>query len=242
MVEKSGAGQSGVITTFAGTNPSKATFFGGYNGDGRSARSAWLHQPAGIWTTSNSLYIADAGNSRVRLVNPNGIIPTVAGNGTSGYLGDGGAATSAELVKPTGVTLDASGNLYITDQGINNSNSDVRRITTAGVISTYAGGTGVGADGDGGPATKAHLDVPKNLTVDSQGNVYIADTSNFTVREVAASTGNINTIAGTGSQGFSGDGGSARNATMNLPYSVAVDSSFNIYIADYQNACIRLVH
>jgi len=109
----SAGSNTGTISTYAGYNPSHVQLFGGYNGDGISATSAYLHAPAGIYVTSSSLYIADLANHRVRMVNSSGIISTVAGNGTLGYAGDGGAATNAELVSPTGVSLDATGNIYI---------------------------------------------------------------------------------------------------------------------------------
>ncbi len=233
---------TGVISTYAGSNSSKSTSCGGFGGDGGAPTSAFLYFPTGIYTSSTALWIADQGNHRVREVLPSGKMATVAGNGTSGYLGDGGAATSAELVAPTGVTADSSGNIYITDQGVNNSESTVRRVlASTGVISTYAGGTGVGSFGDGGIATSARLDVPKNLALDSSGNLFIADTYNQKIREVLASNGYIQTYVGTGSQGFTGDGGAAVSATLNLPYATAVDANSVLYIADFQNARIRSV-
>jgi hypothetical protein len=235
---------TGIITTYAGDNPTHAVFGGGYNGDGIKATSAFLHAPAGIYSTSSTLYIADAANHRVRMVNSStGIISTIAGNGTSGYTGDGGPATSAELVSPSGVSPDSLGNIYITDVGQNDSNSDVRKVTAStGEISTYAGGLGGGPGGDGGPATSASLNVPKNLALDSSGNLYIADTFDDEIREVSATSLDIKTIAGNGSEGFSGDGGPAVDAEMRQPYAVAVDGSGNIYIADYLNARIRMVN
>lgn len=233
---------TGTIATYAGSNSTKTTSCGGSSGDGGAATSAFLYFPSGIYTTSSTLYIADLMNHRVRAVSAStGKISTVAGDGTSGYTGDGGAATSAELVSPTGVALDTNGNIYITDQGSNNSNSDVREVSAStGYISTFAGGTGVGSGGDGGAATSAKLDVPKNLAVDSSNNVYVADTYNNKIRKVTSGT--INTYAGNGSEGFTGDGGAATSAEMNLPYAVAADGSGNIYIADYQNARIRMVN
>ena len=234
---------TGIITTYAGSNPTHATFAGGYNGDGQAATSAFLYAPSGLYVTNGIVYIADSGNSRVRMVNSSGVISTIAGNGTLGYTGDGGAATSAELVFPTGVSLDSAGNLYITDQGQNNSNSDVRKVTAStGKISTYAGGSGVGSNGDGGPATKAMLNIPKNLALDSSGNLFIADTYNSKVREVTVSNGYIKTYAGSLSIGFAGDGGAATSAQLDLPYAVAIDTSGNLYIADQANARIRKVH
>jgi len=170
----------------------------------------------------------------------------VAGNGTLGFSGDGGSATSAKLTSPTGVAVDSSGNLYITDQGQNGSNCNVRKVSSSGTISTYEGsvyqgGTSCGSFGDGGLATQSAINVPKNLALDSSNNLYIADTYNNAIREVTSSNLNINRIVGNGSQGYAGDGGAPTSAELSLPYAVAVDSTGKLYIADYQNTRIRVV-
>ncbi|MCB4791590.1 MAG: carboxypeptidase regulatory-like domain-containing protein [Elusimicrobia bacterium] len=165
-------------------------------------------------------------------------ITTVAGNGDPGYSGDGGSATAAKLYDPRGVAVDAAGNIYFSD----NANSVVRKISPSGIISTIAGdGTGVaGYSGDGSSATSAKLKNPQGIAVDASGNVYIADFGNNVIRKVDAS-GNISTIAGTGTADFSGDGGSAASSALNQPWGVAVDASGNVYIAEYNNQKIRKV-
>ena len=120
---------------------------------------------------AGNLYIADSGNNSIRKVAPNGTITTVAGNGTQGYSGDGGPATSAELNYPYGVAVDAAGNLYIADT----SNYRVRKVTPDGTITTVAGNGTEGYSGDGGPATSAGLGMPQGVAVDAAGNLYIAD-------------------------------------------------------------------
>ena len=166
------------------------------------------------------------------------IISTVAGTGTSSYSGDGGQATSAELTLPTAVTTDASGNIYIADFG----NSSLRKVNTSGIITTIAGNGGEGFSGDGGQATAAQLDSLAGVTVDAAGNIYITDTYNYRIRKINT-LGTITTIAGNGTLGYSGDGGQATNAQLNLPNGgVAIDAAGNIYIADLNNSCVRKIN
>lgn len=200
----------------------------GSGGDNGPAISAQFHQPSGIALDSaGNLYIADAQNNRIRKVS-NGLIVTVAGNGTSGFSGDGGPATSAELNLPTGIAVDASGSLFIADAG------RIRKVSN-GIITTVAGG---GTTlGDGGPATSAQLSA-RSIAVDFAGNLYIAGYDNR-VRKV--SNGVIVTVAGDGTPGFSGDNGPAATAQLNGPSFVAVDSAANLYIADAGNGRIREV-
>jgi uncharacterized protein (TIGR03437 family) len=211
----------GVITTFAGTGTA------GFGGDGGAAASAQLNNPQGLAVDSaGNLYIADTQNARVRKVS-GGTISTVAGSGSSGFGGDGGAATSAQLNAPFGVALDAAGNLYIAEF----SNNRIRKVGTNGNISTIAG-TGVsGYSGDGGAATSAQLNGPQAVAVDGSGNVYVADTANNRVRKIG-NTGVITTVAGTGIAGFSGDGGPGTSAQVGNPSALAVDGVGNVYIAD----------
>jgi sugar lactone lactonase YvrE len=171
------------------------------------------------------------------MVTPTGNISTVAGNGIAGFGGDGGQASSAELNQPAGLAVDSSGNLYIADS----NNSVVRMVTPQGIISTVAGTGGTeGYSGDGGAATKATLMAPLGVAVDSSGNLYIADYYGW-VRKVNASTGVISTLAGTGSNGYSGDGGPATSAQFYNPIAVAVDSAGNVYVADSGNGAVRMI-
>jgi sugar lactone lactonase YvrE len=219
------------ITTIAGT--------GGYggSGDGGPATSAQLWDPRGVAVDSDgNIYIADPGNYRIRKVDSSGNITTFAGNGTPGYSGDGESATSAQLNNPNGIAVDSLGNIYIADQ----YNYRIRKVDSDGKITTIAGNGTPGYSGDGGPATSAQLYNPSGVAVDSDGNIYIADNNNYRVRKVDSS-GKITTFAGTGTAGYSGDGGPATLAQLNWPYGVAVDSVGNIYIADRSNNRIRKV-
>ena len=154
------------------------------------------------------------------------------------YAGDGGTATSVELFSPLGVTVDASGNIYIADSG----NNRIRKVTAStGIITTVAGnGTG-GYSGDSGVATSAELNSPSGVAVDASGNIYIVDSGNNRIRKVTASTGVITTMAGNGTAGSSGDGGAATSAELSYPTAVVVDSPGNVYIADYNNNKVRTV-
>jgi sugar lactone lactonase YvrE len=221
---------TGIITTVAGVGA------GGFSGDGGPATSASLFFPEGVAVDAlGNLFIADTSNNRVRRVDAaTGIITTVAGDGASGFSGDGGPATSASLNSPRGVAVDASGNLFIADF----SNDRVRRVdAVTGTITTVAGGV----FGDGGPATGASLNRPFEVAADGSGNLLIADFSNNRVRRVDAATGIITTVAGDGAFGFSGDGGPATSASLGFPSGVAVDSSGNLFIADFSNRRIRRV-
>lgn len=229
---------TGIITTIAGT-PLTATLSGPV-GDGGPATKAYLDYPSGVAVDSlGNVFIADSSDQVVREVNAStGIITSVAGKGITGMpgTGNGGPATSAGLLDPVGIAIDASGNLYISED------CDVRKVTaTTGIINAYAGNYGsCGYSGDGGPATGADLGgTPGYITLDSAGNLYIADYYNNAVRKVTASTGIITTIAGNGSFGFSGDGGSATYAALNNPKGVAVAGDGSIYISDASNYRIR---
>jgi uncharacterized protein (TIGR03437 family) len=170
-------------------------------------------------------------------VTPSGYtITTVAGNGTSGYAGDGGLATSAQLRRPEGVAMDSAGNLFIADY----LNNRVRKVTPAGTISTVAGNGNGGFSGDGSPATAAELYWPTGVAVDSAGNLFIADYMNERVRKVTPA-GTISTVAGTGTGGFNGDGGPATSAELWSPTGVAVDSAGNLFIAELTGYRVRKV-
>jgi len=225
-------------TSFIYTVAGDGTF--GYTGDNGQATLADLNFPMGTASDSaGNLYIADAANNVVRKVAAGtGIVTTVAGNGTAGYSGDNGPATSAELNLPWGVAIDPLGNLFISD-----TNNAVIRFVAAGsgVITTVAGTGTPGYGGDNGPASSAQLAYPVGIAADAAGNLYIADDGSNSLRKVAAGTGIITTVAGSGQYGYTGDGGFATSATLSGPDGVAVDSAGNLYIADTYNNVIRKV-
>ncbi len=263
---------TGMIDTVAGGAP-------GNSGDGGPAKSAQFQTPADVVVDAGgNIYVADMNNSRIRKVTPDGIIVTalrlinpsglaldaagnlyihqlnsvvsrmaagstrttiVAGNGMPGYSGDGGPAMAAQIAPFAGfggLTADAPGNLYLAD----GNNQRIRRVTRDGVIDTFAGNGTRGFSGDGGPARAAQLSGPTGCAVDAVGNLYIADAGNNRIRKVTPD-GLIRTVAGTGSSGFSGDGGSATSAQLNGPTGVSLDSAGNLYIADRVNGRIRKV-
>ena len=225
------------IVTVAGFC-TRATFYGGgYYGDGGPALNAVLNRPAGLAVgPDGSFYIADQDNQRIRRVGPDGIISTVAGNGTAGYSGDGGPATAAALNRPSGVAVGPDGSLYIADQG----NQRIRRVDLNGIISTVAG-NGFGAGyGDGGPATSARLLNPAGVAVGPDGTLYIADTDHERIRRVDLN-GIITTIAGTGSRTSTGDGGQARLASIGDPTGVALGADGSLFIVDTYNHHVRRV-
>ncbi|MGA2039217.1 MAG: IPT/TIG domain-containing protein [Bryobacteraceae bacterium] len=221
---------NGIISTVAGSSTAEV-----YAGDGGKATSASLNQPNGIaFDSAGNMYIADTGNQVIRMVNPSGIISTVAGNNASAYSGDGGPATDASLSEPTSVAFDAAGNLYIAD-----SNNDCIRIVTPDKnIHTFAGQCSYPLyQGDGGPATQAKLNKPYSIAVDNtSGNVYFSDTENERLR-VVTPNGIINTVAGNGTAGF--NDGPALQAEFSSPSGIALDASGSIYIADKSNFRIR---
>jgi uncharacterized protein YjiK len=214
--------------------------------DGQLATLAELSLPSSVALDgAGNLYIADSAHDRIRKVDATThIISTVAGNGDSGYLGDGALAIHAALNAPSGVAVDGAGNLYIADT----KNNAVRVVSSVtGLISTVAGTGTVGYTGDGGLATAATLNQPWGVTVDAAGNLYIADTSNHVIRKVTISTGTITTVAGngpatpTGLGGYSGDGGLAASAALNFPHAVTFDAAGNMLIPDSANNRVRKV-
>ncbi len=226
---------AGIITTVAG-NWLKG-LPGIFSGDGGPALSASLHLPYGVaLDSSGNICVSDQDNRRVRRITVSGIINTIAGNGISNFAGDGGSATQATLDFPTAVKVDSAGNLYIADS----MNHRVRKVTPAGTITTVAGNGTPGFSGDGGPATNAQLNTPTSIAVDGSGNIYISDSLNLRIRRVAPS-GTINTYAGNGTYGYSGDGGPAIDASFTFPRGLSADRSGNLYLADSQNNRVRMI-
>jgi uncharacterized protein (TIGR03437 family) len=225
-------GQSGggyLITTVAGDGAA------GFSGDDSAATVAQLCSPAGVAADANgNVFVADTCNNRIRKISATGIITTVVGNGVLGSGGDGGLATAAQLNGPSGVVVDAPGNLFIADT----ANQRIRKVSTSGIITTVAGTGTSGFGGDGGLATAAQLRLPQGVAVDGSGNLFIADTDNSRIRKVSTS-GIITTVAG--NSGFGGDGGLATAASLYIPYGVTVDGSGNMFIADTGNQRIRKV-
>ena len=210
-----------IITTFAGTG-----IAGRRHGDGHPANQAGIRSPRGIVVdATGNVYFSDSGNQSVRMVDTSGIIHTFAGNGNSGYTGDGGPATSAELNQPAGLTIDSAGNIYIADT----FNNAIRMVDTSGIIHTVAGNGKEGYSGDGGAATSAELDRPRGMFVDVSGNLFIADTNNRAIREIVS--GIINTIAGNGQLGCAGDGSAATAASIGNPRDVLVANG-TLYISN----------
>lgn len=225
---------TGNISTVAGNGTA------GSGGDGAAATSANLNYPFSVSVDgSGNIYIADYSNHKIRKVTAStGYISTVAGTGTGGYNGDGGAATSAQLKNPQSIEVDGSSNLYIADS----QNHRIRKVTAStGIISTVAGNGTSGSSGDGGAATSANLNLPTGVKVDGSGNIYIADYNNYKIRKVTISTGNIGTIGGTGTSGFSGDGGAATSANLNSPVELDLTSGGNIFFNDHNNYRIRAI-
>ncbi len=226
----------GIITTFAGKGTTNSLL-----GDGGPATNATLVYPSGLaMDARGNLFIADSQNSRIRMVNTNGIIITVAGNGTNSYSGDGGAATNAALSDPQGLAVDSNGNLFIADM----RNHRIRMVNTNGIITTVAGyGSRTFFVGDNGPATNATVVYPSDVKVRADGSLFIADSGNNRVRMVDTN-GIITTFAGSGgiNGSFSGDGGNATDATLDDPRGIALDGKGNLFIADTDNVRIRVVN
>ena len=225
----------GIITTVAG---------GGNDlGDGIPATEARLTAPTDtVVDFAGNLYISTQGGNRIRKVNTDGIITTAAGKGPAGYNGDGIPATDALLNDACGITMDTLGNLYIADT----NNHRIRKVDTNGIITTVAGNGNNGFIGDGGFSVESQIDHPRDVAVDSAGNLYFSDSYNHRIRKVDAS-GIITTVSGSGPAGsylgeYGGDGGLATQARLSQPYGIALDSTGNLYIADTFNNRVRKVH
>ena len=227
---------NGIIVTVAGVGPVASN--GSYGGDGSAATNANLNFPVDVAVdVAGNLFIADSLNNRIRKVDINGIITTVAGTNTFGYSGDGGLAVVAKLRNPSAVTVDGFGNLFIADT----DNNRIRKVDASGIITTIAGNGTAGYAGDGGIATAASLNGPQGVALDGNGNCYISDTTNHCIRKVDIN-GIITTFAGIGTAGYSGDGGMATNANLNQPYGITADAYGQVYFADFNNSRIRGVN
>ena len=228
-------GKTGIITTIAGTGTL------GYSGDGGAAVRAKLASPFGIAVSSDgSIYFTDTNNMRIRrlkFVDSNWIIETIAGTGKRGKTGDWGQAREATFIRPAGIAIDLDGNLYIADTG----GHQIRKINTSGIITTVAGNGQCCFAGDGLAATDANLNSPYGISQDHSGNLYIADRANHRIRRVDATSGIMTTVAGNGLMGYSGDGGDALKASLRNPTSVAISNEGSIIIADQGNHRIRKV-
>jgi uncharacterized protein (TIGR03437 family) len=221
---------TGTITTIAGTGTE------GYSGDGGPATQAMFHQAMDLaFDASGNIYFADSTGQRIRKISTLGTITTVAGTGIAGYSGDNGPGTVAQLNFPVSIAIDGNSNVYIADA----NNFRIRMMSSAGMIVTVVGNGTEGFSGDGGAATSAEINYVYGVRIDSSQNMYVADASNNRVRMVSGGT--ITTLAGTGNNGFSGDGGLAVDAMLNFPWFLAIDTSGNLVISDSQNDRVRMV-
>lgn len=212
-------GQTGIIVTVAGTGSE------GYSGDGGAAAACELSHPKEIvFDNSGNLFVADENNFRIRKMDAtSGVISTFYNCGASNA--------------PAGIATDGDGNIFYA----NRPSNKIFKLSPTGTLTTYAGNGGPAFSGDGGPATSARINHPADVTIDADGNVYIADQYNHRIRKVQAGTQIISTFAGNGTAGFNGDGGAATAASLHLPTGVSTDNAGNVYIADNSNHRIRKV-
>ncbi|HXB12966.1 MAG TPA: T9SS type A sorting domain-containing protein [Bacteroidia bacterium] len=223
---------SGVISTFAGMGGVAS-----YSGDGGQATAAELNYCTDMtFDAVGNMYIADYTGQRIRKVNTSGVISTIAGTGTTGYSGDNGPATAADLNYPYGVAINAAGDIFFSDR----YNNRIRKIDAAGTITTIAGTGAATYTGDNGPATAATVNNCYKVNLDATGNIYIADFGNSAIRKIDLS-GTITTIAGTIVGGYSGDGGPATNAELAQPGGVFVNSGGDVFIGDANNYRVRMI-
>ena len=222
----------GIITTFAGDGVD------GFKGDSGPAAQAQLSKPFGLaLDKKGNLYIADRGNNRVRRINPQGIIHTVAGDGGFFFMGDNGPAYRASIAGPTGVAVDKNGVLYIADR----NNNRIRSVDTQGMIRTIAGTGHQDYNGDSEMARDTNLHLPFGVALDQDGKLLVVDRSHYRIRRVDTRRGGITTVAGNGIKMFAGDGGPATGAKLSFPHGIAVDKKDNLVISDKGHYRIRRV-
>jgi sugar lactone lactonase YvrE len=227
---------SGIIDTFAGCR------IAGNSGDGGPAKKAKFGSGISsicIDTMHNYMYISDEWNHRVRRVDMStGIIDAFAGTGINSYSGDSGLAINATFSRILGVCTDQFGNVYIGDW----DNARIRKVDfVTGIVTTIAGNGTTGYSGDNGLAINANISKPTAICIDKDGNLYFSDETNQRVRKVESSTGIITTVAGNGTAGFSGDGNAAVNASLNHPSGICIDSSYNLFVSDFNNHRVRKI-
>lgn len=221
---------SGVITTVAGNG------LAGYNGDNQAATLAEMNGVSGLAIDRlGNLYVADMYNNRIRKINLTGYIETIAGSGVGSFSGDNGPASAASLYSPFSLTFDTIGNLYVADEG----NHRIRKISSTGIITTFAGNGTNGFSGDFGPATSASISV-YGLCTDRYNNIYFCD--NNRIRRIDAVSGVITTVAGDGLSGYYGDGSSATAAEFFFPQQIKINKFDDILVTDVDNNRIRLIN
>lgn len=233
--------RNGLISTVAGKGKPIIRIEGSgpppqFSGDGGPAISADLDRPTGVAVDAQgNIYISDQLNNRIRKVTNDGLIQTIAGTGKTGYGGDDGSASKANLAHPMGVAVDANGNVYVADR----ENNRIRKISVDGAIRTVIGNGRKGQSGNG-PALSISLNFPHGVAIDAMGTLYVADTFNHRIRRLDPD-GVVRLVAGTGKQEFIGDGGPAIQAGLGAPDALALDADGSIYIADRANWLIRKI-
>lgn len=226
--------KDGMIDTLAGTGKS------GYSGDGGPAKQAMFKEPNGLCLDGlGKLYVADVADQRVRVIDlVSGKIDTICGDGKKQQTGDGGDYKKASLFGPRAVAVGRDSNLYICER----EGNAIRRVDfKSGKIERVAGTGKKGYTGDGGPALNATFNGPKELDIDKDGNIFVVDTENQSIRRIDAKSGKISTIAGSGKVGNAGDGGPATQATLGRPHGVVAAPDGSVYIGDTQSHKIRVV-